>query len=158
MDRILANPNPSVGLVIGTYAALPHVHFQLETLRRHHPHVAVLVHDDGSHQRAELEGLCTQYGASFTSTSGHTGRYKGDLSTFLAGFEWARQNGYQYLVKFSLRFIPIKPWLQELQELAYYTQYATYSYLCASTGFGFRTECLAAHLPSWYEPCHGVRR
>jgi hypothetical protein len=72
------------------------------------------------------------------------------LAAFVAGFDWARQNNFELLVKFSRRFIPLFDWVRELQELAFITQYATYSSRCVHYDFGFRTECIAMHVQSWF--------
>jgi len=44
----------NIGLVIGTFAALPYVHLQLESAKRLAPGVPVLVVDDGSKQGKEV--------------------------------------------------------------------------------------------------------
>ena len=46
--------NPRVEATVGTFAAVPYIHLQLEARRRLYPHVPLLVHDDGSPVRAEV--------------------------------------------------------------------------------------------------------
>lgn len=150
MQRIIETAQPAVGLVIGTFAAVPYVHLQLESRRRNYPKLPVLVHDDGSALHGELSDLCLKYRADFVAAKERHPHFVGDLAAFVAGFDWARQNGVEVLVKFSRRFVPLYDWVPELQGQAYMTQYATYSSRCIYYGFGFRTECVAMHVQSWF--------
>lgn len=149
MQRIIETQQPNVALVIATFAGVPYVHLALESWHRNHPETPVLVHDDGSHHAETLHGLCRRYGAHFFSNPRRMRRTVGDLSAFLHGMEWASGLGSALLVKMSRRFIPLVNWVPELQQLAWFTQYATYSQRCRHFNFGFRTECIALHLPSW---------
>lgn len=147
--RIIKTPRPSVGLVIGTFAAVPYLHLALESWRRNYPDIPVLVSDDGSPNRAELSELCTLYGADFV---GHPARRRwtiGDLSSYVHGLDWAQERRLELLVKMSRRFIPLYNWVPGLQRLAYETQYPTYSNQCLHFNFGFRTECVGFHRVSW---------
>ena len=148
-QRIINTQKPSVGLVIGTFAALPYIHLQLESRKRNYPDLPVLVHDDGSPIKAPLKDLCQHYGVDFVTSKKRLRHSIGDLAAFAAGFSWAGEKKLDLLVKFSRRFIPLYNWVIELQELAFMTQYATYSSRCAHYGLGFRTECVAMHIPSW---------
>lgn len=151
MDRIVTSFAPSVGLVVGTFAGPAHVHLHLETHRRLCPNIPILIHDDASHMADELAELCNQYGAEFICRASHGGHYMGDLSAFLSGLEWAQAHNIEYLVKFSRRFVPLKPWVEDLQDIAYGMQYATYNHPCISSDRGFRTECVAMHVKSWFD-------
>lgn len=135
---------------MGTFAAAPYIHLQLESRRRNYPDLPVLVHDDGSPRQCELGELCRRYRADFVAAEGRHPHFVGDLAAFVAGFEWAREKKLELLVKFSRRFIPLYDWVTELQELSFLTQYATYSSRCVHYGFGFRTECVAMHVQSWF--------
>jgi hypothetical protein len=149
MDRIIHSLNPPVGLIIGTYAAVPYVHLQLEMWRRYCDGVPVLVHDDCSPKSAELAELCAAYGAGFHATPLRMGHITGDLRVLLHGLEWASASRVELLVKFSRRFVPLVNWQPDLCALAMETQYATYSAQCRHYRYGFRTECMAMHVPSW---------
>lgn len=151
MQRIISSSEPGIGLVIGTFAAVPFIHLQLESRKRNYPNLPLLVHDDGSHLQKELRELCRRYNADFASFERRSNHFVGDLAAFVAGLEWAREKKLDLLVKFSRRFIPFFNWLPELQELAFMTQYATYSSRCVNHGFGFRTECVAMHVQSWFD-------
>lgn len=157
MQRIIDTPQPSLGLVIGTFAAVPYIHLQLESRARNYPDLPVLVHDDGSPLQAELRDLCQRYKADFVTSERRHPHFVGDMAAFVAGFDWAGEKKLDLLVKFSRRFIPMFNWLEDLQELAFITQYATYSSRCVDYGFGFRTECVAMHVQSWFEN-HAVDR
>jgi cephalosporin hydroxylase len=58
-------PPVAIGLMVGTFAAVPYIHLQLEARRRLYPHVPLLVHDDGSTKRDDLQRLCAEYGCEF---------------------------------------------------------------------------------------------
>jgi len=147
-ERILS-AEPSVGLVIGTYASVPYVHLALETRRRLYPQLPVLVHDDASPHAPQLQHLCARYGAAFSCNPQRLRHSVGDVSAFVQGLEWASNQDLELLVKMSRRFVPLANWVPGLQQLARTSQYATYSHHCTGTGFGFRTECIGLHVPSW---------
>lgn len=147
--QIIETPRPSVGLVIGTFAAVPYLHLALESWRRNYPGIPVLVSDDGSPNQTELSELCKFYGADFISHHARRCWTIGDLSSYVHGLDWAQERQLDLLVKMSRRFIPLYDWLPGLQQLAYETQYPTYSNQCLHFNFGFRTECVGFHLASW---------
>ena len=99
IDKLVANPcsvglaqtSPVVplGLVIGTYAALPYIHLQLEARRRLYPDVRTLVHDDGSKQGAAIEALAHEYGAEFFTHPVRHLHHLGDLSIYPVALAWA---------------------------------------------------------------------
>lgn len=149
MATLIVSPRPTVGLVIGTFAAIPYVHLQLESRQRWHPDLPVLVCDDGSARAEETAALCDRYGAEFRSRERRLPPTLGDLAAVAAGLDWAEANGLELLVKFSRRFIPLSPWVDSLSELAYARQDATYSAACNDFGFDLRTEAIAYHTPSW---------
>lgn len=45
----------------------------------------------------------------------------------------------------------MRPWVQELKDLAYCNQMPTYSNKCDANGFGFRSECMGMHSESWMQ-------
>jgi hypothetical protein len=150
-ERIIDHTEPTVGLVIGSFAAVPYIHMQLESRKRSYPTVPVLVSDDGSSRAAELEQLCAGYGAAFVRNDVRKRQMVGDVSSFQSGFQWAAELKVELLVKISRRFFPLYDWVPGLQRLAYETQYATYSNLCRHENLGFRTECVAFHVRTWIE-------
>ncbi|NBR91083.1 MAG: hypothetical protein EBS68_14460, partial [Rhodobacteraceae bacterium] len=101
----------AVGVVIGTYSAVPYIHLQLESLRRFHPGTPCLVVDDGSPQREELEKLCAEYGAEFIGRKKRMNHARGDMQAFIEGHAWAQRRGLGLLVKFSRRWLPVTPWI-----------------------------------------------
>jgi hypothetical protein len=138
-----------VGIVIGTFAAVPYVHVALECRKRLYPDIPLLVNDDGSPEAPKLRALCRQYGAFLIVNKGRKRPGVGDVSAFVHGLEWAAPRKLEILVKLSRRFIPLYNWVPQLQELAWRTQYATYSNECRYFQYGFRTECMAMHVESW---------
>jgi len=104
MSKILENPQPKVGLVIGTFAAVHYVHLALEAWKRNCPEIQVLVHDDGSAKRNELRVFCEFYGAAFIINQ-QRGRWTvGDISTYVDGLDWTKDKKLDLLVKMSRRF------------------------------------------------------
>lgn len=148
--RVLSG-KPKIALVVGTFAAVPYVHLQLEARRRLYPEVPLLVHDDHSPRAAELAALCGAYGANFVQTATRFPPCKGDLSAFVYGLGWAREMGADVLVKLSRRFIPKIRWVDGLAALVEAADYATYSAWTESFNFGFRTECLALAVKEWFD-------
>jgi hypothetical protein len=144
---------PVVGIVLGSYAARPYVHLQLETRKQLYPGVPILVHDDNSPERSSIEALCEEYGAEFVSTYCDDGQplgwHLGDLSVLAAGLIWARREGIDLLVKLSRRFVPVRGFVDALQSLALETQHLTFSNVCRGANFSFRTECLAVSVRTW---------
>lgn len=142
---------PSVGLVIGTFAAVPYIHVALESRRRNYPRLPVLVNDDCSPKRDELRALCSSYGAEFLSNERRLGWPTGDLWSFYNGFAWARRRNLKFLVKMSRRFIPLHNWLPDFRRLAFETRAATFGNECSQSGMRIRTECVGFDAERWSE-------
>ena len=148
-DKLYNDRNLKIGVVIGTYAALPYIHLGLESWKRNYPHVSMLVHDDCSRSQNALEKLCLDYGADFESNSFRMPPCVGDLTAYYGGFEWAKEKNIDILVKMSRRFIPLFDWTKELIDKTQETQYATYTSYCDYFNFGFRSECVAMDVKTW---------
>lgn len=142
---------PTLGLVIGTFAAVPYIHLQLEARRRFYPSVPMLVHDDCSARSDELRSLCGDYGAEFEKNMARSPACKGDLSAFAGGLIWAQEQGLDVLVKLSRRFLPLVDWTTSLSSLAMESQYSTYCSWTTSFNFGFRSECVGLSVRDWFE-------
>lgn len=138
------------GLVIGTFGSLPYIHLSLESRKRFYHGVPTLISDDCSPSSDKLAQLCKQYGADFISNEKHMPDHYGDLSVFVNGLHWAQQNNIDLLLKVSRRFIPLFDWSQELIEVYQQSEAATFSNICSSYNFGFRTECVGFHVPTWF--------
>ena len=143
--------NPSVGIVVGTYSSVPYVHLQLESRKRFCPETPCLVVDDGSPDYSVLCKLCKEYGADFFGNPRRLGHVCGDMSVFVHGIRWAITKNLCLVVKLSRRWLMMRPWVQELKDLAYCNQMPTYSNKCDANGFGFRSECMAMHAESWMQ-------
>ena len=141
-----------IGMVIGTYAAVPYVHLQLESRRRSYPHVPVLVHDDGSHRKAELAAMCRAYGCDFESNCTRQPAQLGDLSCFVGGLLSAQSRQREILVKVSRRWIFLVDWTDSLLRLAYESQYATFCSYTTTFDMGFRSECVGMAVSLWSGP------
>jgi hypothetical protein len=106
-----------VGIVIGTYGTIPYVHLQLESHKRFHPTIPLLVHDDASNQGTELKQLCDQYNVDFMSNPKRLGWHGGDWSVFTDGLKWAKDRNIDILIKISRRLIPLVNITDDLIEL-----------------------------------------
>lgn len=138
-----------LGLVIGTYGAVPYIHLQLESRRRFNPEMACLVIDDGSPDAAELSELCRRYDAEFQGRKQRMGHVPGDMQAFIDGHRWARDRSVGLLVKFSRRWIPISPWVENAIALWRESEAPTLNNRCEANGFGFRSECVAMDVSRW---------
>jgi hypothetical protein len=147
-ERLFAK-EPRVALVIGTFAAIPYIHLQLEARRRLYPEVPMLVQDDCSPFGKELSALCREYGAEFASNTTRFPAAKGDMTAMVHGLVWAREMGSELLVKLSRRFVPRVRWTDDLVALAMTSQYATYCSWTTSFNFGFRSECVGFAVEEW---------
>jgi len=135
---------------MGTFAAVPYVHLHLESRKRHYPSVLALVHDDGSPFANRLRALCERYYVDYYSPPQRIGHQSGDLASVVKGLEWARAKGLDITVKMSRTFIPTTNPFRQLQEIAWETQYATFSNVCRGWGVGFRSECVGLHTQTWH--------
>jgi len=147
-DRIFANI-PKIGIVVGSFAAVPYVHLHLECRRRFYPEVPLLIQDDCSPFGDPLRRLCHEYGAEFSGNVIRFPRFRGDLTAMAHGMVWCEKNGIDLLVKMSRRFVPKMKWTDGLIELAVASQYPTYSAWTSTLNFGFRTECVAFAVGEW---------
>jgi hypothetical protein len=136
-------------LVIGTYAALPYIHLQLEARRRLYPAVPTLVHDDASKQGAQLESLCRRYGAEFVTHPVRHRHHLGDLSVYPIRLEWATRRELRFLHKVSRRWIWRVDWQADLFQRFAETASPTLSNYTQAYDFGFRTECIAFDVSQW---------
>jgi hypothetical protein len=142
-------PPIAMGLVVGTFAAVPYIHLQLEARRRLYPDIPLLVHDDASPKQDELRRLCAEYGCEFETNDTRRPVFIGDISCLLGGLLWAKRNRLDIVVKMSRRFLPLENWAPELRELALASQYPTYCNVTESFGFGFRSECAGMAVNEW---------
>jgi hypothetical protein len=138
-----------IGLVIGTFAAVPYVHLQLEFSSRLHPKIPVLVHDDRSPAEEILKSLCRKYCAGFQTNQSRLGWRSGDYSVILHGIEWGLKEELDIVVKMSRRFIPLFNWIPGLLNLCQEDPAATYSGPCSDFGFPIRSECMAVNTAAW---------
>ena len=153
MNEKIIPHDPTVGIVIGTYGSVAHIHLHLETARRYYPNHQILVRDDGSPEYMELNDLCIQYDAEFSTASVRSPQQPhglGDLAVFWHGLLWAKQQSIDLLVKMSRRWIISKNWVPGLVDLATQTQYPTYTNCCNHYNYGFRPEFMGLHVFSWY--------
>lgn len=142
-----------IGLVVSTYGSPSYVHLHLATSKKLHPNMPVLIHDDGSPTNTALQinKLCKEYGADFSTGCVRLGHQGGDIYAFYAGLLWAERNGIDLLVKMSRRFIPKKAWAGNLLLTATYPEedVSTFGNYCSTCNFLLRTECMAMQVKDW---------
>lgn len=148
----LYSAKPRLGLVVGTFAALPYIHLQLEARRRFYPAIPILVHDDCSARQKQLVKLCKKYGADFESNAERMPPFVGDLTAIAGGLLWAEEKGLDILLKVSRRWVFQADWAGDLRRLAVASRYATFSSYTTSYDFGFRTECFGMSVKAWANP------
>lgn len=143
-----------VGVVIGTYGAVPYVDLQLHYLKNINGIDKVLVHDDCSPQKDALKSLCDSYGAEFYTTPHNMWHMSlvgsiGDENCFYEGLKWAKQNGIDILVKLSRRMLPCYRWIDGFKQLVKDTDGLTFSSYCIKDRFPIRTECIGMNVNAW---------
>jgi hypothetical protein len=145
----ISDTSANVGVVIGTFAAVPYVHLSLAALRKHEPSIAIMVHDDCSPEADKLRTICAQYDAEYYTLPSRRVATVGDLSAVAQACRWSYRRGCDIGVKLSRRFIINRPFVFSLRELFYNMQMPTVCGACATFGFGYRSECVAMWTPSW---------
>lgn len=143
------DPVANVGIVIGTFAAVPYVHLSLAALRANEPELKIIVHDDCSPAGDKLRAICQQYDAEYYSLAFRRVATVGDLSAVALACRRTHQLGCNIGVKLSRRFIINRPFVAGLRELFYNMQIPTVCGACATFGFGYRSECVAMWAPAW---------
>ena len=149
MSGAISDPCAQVGVVIGTFAAVPYVHLSLAALRKHEPGIKILVHDDCSPAAERLRAICARYDAEYHSASVRRRATLGDASAFAAACRWTYAHGCKIGVKVSRRLIIHRPFVSGLRELFYNMQVPTVCGACATFGFGYRSEGVAMWTPAW---------
>lgn len=138
-----------IGFVCSTYGTPAYCHLALELWKRNEPGVKFLLHDDSSPEGDVLRDLALSYGANFVSTVTRKWWYPGDMSAYVEGIQWGDRCALDAVVKCSRRMTLLKPWSANLEQLMQGMQYATASRPCSHYNFGFTSECVALHVPSW---------
>jgi hypothetical protein len=141
--------NPKIGAVVATYAAAPYIHLFLESAKRNFPHVPILVIDDGSPDFSYIVKHTKNYNAEFICNPIRLGHSHGDLAAHFHAIIWGKNKGFDIVAKFSRRLLPLCNWSESLTKIAYESQYN--SFTNGEKSLGFRTECIAYHVNSWFD-------
>jgi hypothetical protein len=136
-------------MVVGTYGSISYIHLQLEVRKRFYPHIPVLICDDASKRQLELSDLCSRYGADFESNPKRCGHWRGDLTVFMRGLEWAKKNKIDMLLKVSRRWLFLVDWSESLGKLATKSRCNTFGNCCLVDHFPIRTECIGLRVRTW---------
>lgn len=148
------NKELKIGVVIGTYGALPYIDLQLHYLKNVNGINRILVHDDCSPQKEVLKNLCDSYKVDFYSTENNMWHMScvgslGDENCFFEGLKWAKQNKLDILVKISRRLIPCYRWIDDFKKLIKISDGLTFSSYCVKDRFPIRTECIGMNVNAW---------
>lgn len=146
--------NLKIGVVIGTYGAVPYIDLGLHYLKNVNGIQHILIHDDCSNKQEELKQIAKNYNVDFYSTPKNMWHKScigsiGDQNCFYEGLKWAKKNNLDILVKFSRRLIPCYKWIDSLKELIINSNGSTFGSYCTKDLFDMRTECLAMNVNVW---------
>lgn len=142
-----------IGMVIGSYNAVPHINLSLELAKRYYPKVKILISDDNSPKKEELISLSKKYNCDYRSNKTQLGHHPGDLSHFKKGLKWAKENKLDFIFKLSRTFVPLNGiWISDFKKLYNESECITYSSVCDHYKFGFRTECVIMKVKEWNDP------
>lgn len=148
------NNNIKVGVVIGTYGAIPYIDLQLYYLKNINQIDNILIHDDCSNKQNELKDLAKKYNIDFYSTPFNMFHKScvgsvGDQNCFYQGLLWGKQKNLDILIKFSRRLIPCYKWIDDFKQLVKDSNGSTFSSYCTQDPFPIRTECFGMNVKSW---------
>jgi hypothetical protein len=149
MRKIIPDRPLNIGICLSTHAAPAYIELGLACLRKFEGDVPVLVHDDNSDKKSELQLISAKYEADFSSTTSCKGAVLGDMAAFAECLAWAENKDLDVVVKLSRRFIFNRPWRAELESIFHGFQAVTVTGADAYWGYGFRSEAVAMHVPTW---------
>ena len=143
-----------IGVVIGTYGAVPYIDLGLHYLKNVNGIQNILIHDDCSNKQQELQALAKNYNVDFYSTPKNMWHKScigsiGDQNCFFEGLKWAKEKKLDILIKFSRRLIPCYNWLDNFKNLVIESDGITFGSYCTKDLFDMRTECLAMNVNAW---------
>jgi len=151
----VSNKSIKIGIVVGTYGTVPYVHLQLESHKRFHPNIPLLVHDDCSNNKNELMKLCNKYNVHFMSNDHRYGHQGGDWTVFVDGIKWADNMNIDVLIKISRRLLLIDNITDDLLKLIELKPSHTYAYerILRSSGW-IQTSLIALTVKNWINNLH----
>lgn len=152
VNRIPHYNNEQVGLVVGTFGSIAHIHLQLEMATREYPFAKILIIDDSSPLQDNLRKLCQEYNAEFITSKVNLGHMRGDVFIVSECLKWAKENNIPWVYKLSRRFLPMVNIFQDLSTITE-SEYATYSNTC---DWGIRSECVLFNTYLWIERCYNA--
>jgi len=165
-DRTLrheAKPEPSTGVVIGTYGYPNLIELQIKLIRKHCGEVPILITDDCSDGTAmtpwadssfgKLSALSRKYSkVTLWSNPIRLGHAGGDLTSYFVGLQWAKALGLDILAKLSQRcLLDVPEWLQEGSKALWESGESTSSQKCLEgrSVFAIRSEAMLMVVDKW---------
>lgn len=152
--------DPKIGVVIGTYGAIPYIDLALHYLINVNGIKHVLIHDDGSDQIKGFQKVQNIYNkipgvkVDLYSTGKNLWHKScigslGDQNCFAIGLKWAKENNCDILLKFSRRLIPCFKWVDDFKKLVIDSDGITFGSYCLKDKFPLRTELLGMNVNAW---------
>lgn len=152
--------NLKIGVVIGTNGSVPYIDLALHFLIEVNGIKNILIHDDGSNVLNKLQELANNYNIKCGSniqvySTGKNLWHKscigsiGDQNCFAIGLQWAKQNNFDILLKFSRRLIPCYKWIDDFKKLVIDSDGITFSSYCKKDKFPIRTELIGMNVKAW---------
>lgn len=146
--------NIEVGVVINANNKPAYVELQLYYLTQLNKINSVLIYDNCSEKKEQLQQLAKKYNVDFYSTESPLLVDKqlgslAELNCFYIGLMWANDKKLDILVKLEDKFIPCCNWINELKCLALATDATTFTSWCEKYTLPARTECIALHVKTW---------
>ena len=135
-------------VAITTYGSHAYVDLGLECYSRY-PECDCIVLDDCSKDE-RLMAVCRNRSVPLISHFEKHGHLAGDMYSIARAIQYAYENGYEYVVKSSRRWICLENPFPELAFAIRISDAYTFSNITTTYGFGFRTEFMALHSASWY--------
>lgn len=143
--------DPNVGVVINTYGNTAFVELQLYYLRNVNNIKKILIHDNCSTQKEQLQKLAKKYNIDFYSTDHVLFSQDGigsisDQHVFYKGLLWAKQNNIDILVKLNHDLIPCDSWVNDLKQLAKNTDAIAFTSWCEKDNITCRIDGIALNV------------
>lgn len=142
---------------ITTYSSPAYIDLSLYYMTRYRQ-CDVIVLDDCSRDKKLME-VCQKYHVPMLSNRIHYTHYgNGDLNMMATIIEYARENGYQYAVKQSRRWICLQNPFAALEDTICASGGYTFTNVTKTEHFGFRTEFIAFDAKAWYKNVPEMRK
>ena len=148
------NTSPNIGVVLETAGNIAYIELQLHFLKNINHINKILIYDNCSENKNQIQQLAKDYNIDFYSTqtklwsNSIIGSSK-ELDCIYNGLVWANSNNIDILVKLNEKLIPCFDWKENLINFALETNASTFSSYCEKDQINFRTECIGFNVNVW---------